>query len=155
MDVGSCYFYHGPTERVRKSLRDLSWVVCDPAILPNQTGNEPSTNTEGQFIYVKNYKDRKTNWWNGILRTWEVTRLTDSRHRGVLLELCHPPTPRTRVPFEHEIPMDSDEDSVEEDSEKEKQSTASNLSSYESNELIRLQCQLRPSNLIHERLSPS
>ena len=78
-------------------------------------------NTVGQFIYVKNYKDRESNWWTGILRVWEVTRLTDSERRGALLELCHPPTPRTRIPDHHDIPMDSDDDSEYEESEEETQ----------------------------------
>ena len=87
----------------------MAWVVCDPAILPSPQGIEPTRNTEGQFLYVRNYKDQVSNWWTGILRVWEVTKLTDSSRRGALLELSHPLTPRVRLPDQFEIPMDSDD----------------------------------------------
>ena len=97
----------------------MSWVGCDPAILPGPHGIGATTSTEGQFLYVKYYKDKETNWWTGILRVWEVTRLTDSKFRGALLELSHPPTPRTWALAAQDIQEDSDADSEEENMERE------------------------------------
>ena len=75
----------------------------------DRKGLDPFTNPEGQFLYVYDFKDQVSNWWTGILKVWEVTKLTDSIRRGALLELSHPLTPRVRVPRNWDIPMDSEE----------------------------------------------
>ena len=106
-DRGSCYFWHPPTNREAKALPDMTWVTVDPAILPRPEGLEPFTNPEGQFLYVANFDDHMPQWWTGVLQQWEVTKLTDSMARGLLLDLSLPLVPRLRQPRNTVIPEDS------------------------------------------------
>ena len=90
----------------------------DPAILPRPEGLEPFCNPEGQYLYIDDYKDSTLNWWLGVLHQWEVTRLTGSAKRGLLLDLPMPLLPRFRSPRNQDIPEDpSDLDDDEEESQ--------------------------------------
>ena len=96
----------------------MTWVTVDPAILPRPEGLEPFTNPEGQFLYVENYQEHMPQWWSGILQQWEVTKLTDSAKRGLLLDLSLPMVPRLRQPRNHVIPEDlNDLDDDDEESQ--------------------------------------
>ena len=96
----------------------MTWVVIDLATMPRPEGLEPFSNPEGQFLYAANFKDHVPHWWSGVLQQWEVTKLTDSITRGVLLDLSLPLVPRLRQPRNDIIPADpSDLDDDDDESQ--------------------------------------
>ena len=111
-------FLAPPTNREARTLPDLTWVNVDPAILPRTEGQEPTQNPEGQYLYIDDFKDSTLNWWLGVLYQWDVTRLTGSSKRGLLLDLSMPLLPRLRSPRNRDIPEDpSDLDDDDEESQ--------------------------------------
>ena len=108
-ETGSCYFWHPPTNREARTLPDLTWVNVDPAILPRPEGQEPLQSPEGQYLYIDDFKHSALNWWLGVLQQWEVTKLTGSAKRGLLLDLSMPLLPRFRSPRNRDIPEDPDD----------------------------------------------
>ena len=103
------YFWHPGTHREAKTLPDLTWVNADPALLPRPEGQAYQQSSEGQYLYIHDFRSTTHCWWQGVLFQWEVTKLTGSAKRGLLLDLSQPAPPRIRTPRNRIIPEDPED----------------------------------------------